>query len=55
MPQSPVMSMTGFGSVSQASDRYRITVRMRSVNHRNLDLASIPHGPSFTPSNLRSY
>ena len=32
-------SMTGYGSASAESERYRVTVRMRSVNHRNLDLA----------------
>ncbi|MEE2776056.1 MAG: YicC/YloC family endoribonuclease [Acidobacteriota bacterium] len=31
-------SMTGFGTASGESDRYRITVDVRSVNHRSLDL-----------------
>ena len=31
--------MTGFGSASHASERYRVTVDARSVNHRGLDVA----------------
>ena len=30
--------MTGFGSSSQESDAIHVAVRIRSVNHRNLDL-----------------
>ncbi len=38
MSESPLMSMTGFGSASSATDSWTISVRARSVNHRNLDL-----------------
>ena len=31
--------MTGFGQATDSSDRYRITVTLRSVNHRYLDLS----------------
>jgi uncharacterized protein (TIGR00255 family) len=33
-----VSSMTGFGSSSGDNGRYRVTVELRSVNHRGLDL-----------------
>ncbi|HVR28269.1 MAG TPA: YicC/YloC family endoribonuclease [Thermoanaerobaculia bacterium] len=33
-----VVSMTGFGAASGASARYRVTVEIRTVNHRGLDL-----------------
>ena len=35
---SKLRSMTGFGSATGESDRYRVTVDARSVNHRALDL-----------------
>jgi len=31
--------MTGFGTASRENDRYRVSVRVRSVNHRNLDVS----------------
>ena len=31
-------SMTGFGTASAENGRYRVTVELRSVNHRGLDL-----------------
>lgn len=34
-----VSSMTGFGTASAENGRYRVTVELRSVNHRGLDLA----------------
>jgi uncharacterized protein (TIGR00255 family) len=33
-----VISMTGFGVASGENDRWRVTVEMRTVNHRGLDL-----------------
>ncbi|HEX2465530.1 MAG TPA: YicC/YloC family endoribonuclease [Thermoanaerobaculia bacterium] len=33
-----IASMTGFGTVSGENGRYRVTVELRSVNHRGLDL-----------------
>lgn len=33
-----MQSMTGFGSASQATGEVRVTIRIRSVNHRFLDL-----------------
>lgn len=47
-------SMTGYGSASAESGRYRVTVRMRSVNHRNLNLAvKIPESYRHAEQALR--
>ncbi len=34
-----IMSMTGFGSGEASDERYKVTVEIRSVNHRYLDLS----------------
>ena len=47
-------SMTGYGSASAESGRYRVTVRVRSVNHRNLNLAvKIPESYRHAEQALR--
>ena len=33
-----ICSMTGFGRAETVTDRYRISVELKSVNHRYLDL-----------------
>ena len=36
---SPLRSMTGFGQAQRESERLRVAATVRTVNHRNLDLA----------------
>ena len=35
-----IQSMTGFGRGEAANEKYKVTIEMKSVNHRYLDLSS---------------
>ena len=34
-----IQSMTGFGRGEAANEKYKVTIEMKSVNHRYLDLS----------------
>ena len=55
MDATTVRSMTGFGAASEENGRYRVTARLRSVNHRNLDLSiRLPEGYRSAEASLRT-
>ena len=35
-----IQSMTGFGRGEAANEKYKVTIEMKSVNHRYLDFSS---------------
>ncbi len=50
-----VLSMTGFGRGEASDDIYKITVEMKSVNHRYLDInIRMPHTFSFYENKMRA-
>ncbi|MCR4606050.1 MAG: YicC family protein [Eubacterium sp.] len=50
-----VLSMTGFGRGEASDDMYKITVEMKSVNHRYLDInIRMPHTFGFYENKMRS-
>ena len=50
-----IKSMTGFGRAEEITDRKRITVEIRSVNHRYLDLSlKLPRKLGFLEGQIRS-
>ena len=50
-----IQSMTGFGRGEASCDKYRITIEMKSVNHRYLDIGiRMPHKFSFYESSIRN-
>ena len=50
-----VLSMTGFGRGEAADEKYKITVEMKSVNHRYLYInVRMPHKFSFYEGRIRS-
>ncbi|MCL1830154.1 MAG: YicC family protein [Oscillospiraceae bacterium] len=51
-----IRSMTGFGRASEIIDSYDISVEIRSVNHRYLELSvRVPRSYSFLEEELRKY
>ena len=50
-----VHSMTGFGRGEAANESYKITIEMKSVNHRYLDISiRMPHKFGFYENQIRS-
>ncbi len=50
-----IQSMTGFGRGESADEHYRVTVEMKSVNHRYLDISvRMPHKYGFFEGEIRS-
>ena len=50
-----VQSMTGFGRGEASDDTYKITIEMKSVNHRYLDMSiRMPHKFAFYENNIRA-
>lgn len=50
-----IQSMTGFGRGEAANDHYKVTVEMKSVNHRYLDISvRMPHKYGFFEGEIRS-
>ena len=48
-------SMTGFGRCENATDEYKISVEMKAVNHRYLDLSiKMPKKLGFFESAIRN-
>ena len=49
-----IKSMTGFGKGEHADDRYRVTVEIKSVNHRYSDISvKIPRRYSFAEEAIK--
>ena len=50
-----IQSMTGFGRGEAANEQYKITIEMKSVNHRYLDInVRMPHKFSFYENRIRA-
>ena len=50
-----VQSMTGFGRGEASNEHYKITIEMKSVNHRYLDISvRMPHKFGFYENRIRS-
>ena len=50
-----IRSMTGFGRCEKATDQYKISVEMKAVNHRYLDLGiKMPKRFNYFESAIRS-
>lgn len=50
-----VQSMTGFGCGEAANDKYKITIEMKSVNHRYLDISiRLPRKLNFLEAAIRN-
>ena len=49
-----IQSMTGFGRGEAANDKYKITLEMKSVNHRFLDISiRLPRKLNFFEAAIR--
>lgn len=50
-----IQSMTGFGRGEASNDHYKVTVEMKTVNHRYLDISvRMPHKYGFFEGDIRS-
>ena len=50
-----IKSMTGFGRCELADEAHRVTVEIKSVNHRYLDLTvKMPRKMNFFENNIRN-
>ena len=50
-----IRSMTGFGRCEKVTDQYKITVEMKAVNHRYLDLSiKVPKKFNYFESAIRN-
>ncbi len=50
-----IQSMTGFGRGEAANEKYKVTIEMKSVNHRYLDLSvRLPRKLNFYEPAIRN-
>lgn len=50
-----IQSMTGFGRAEAASDKYKVTIELKSVNHRYLDInVHLPRKLNFLEAAIRN-